>query len=188
MKKKLMNTEKAKTHLILFGSITDPGSGGGGGDPGGGGGGGGGSGGGNCAQEAQSLINGTSITNTLLSSDIYNIDATNRTILYTWIVINGPLGVWRYESRDLGTQQKVGGAWQWVSIVHQSVTLAGYTTGFTLTYTDVLPPNGIVVGPTTAYMELNFSLRLTFNCVGNPYDVPIYSPGEGIAKKTFIAS
>jgi len=36
-----MNTERVKTHLILFGSITDPdgGGGGGGGNPGGGGGG-----------------------------------------------------------------------------------------------------------------------------------------------------
>ncbi|MBB5639011.1 hypothetical protein HDE68_004949 [Pedobacter cryoconitis] len=60
MKKKQINSEKAKTHLILFGSITDPGGGGGGGDPGGGGGGNPGGGGGtqNCIDEMEAALAG----------------------------------------------------------------------------------------------------------------------------------
>lgn len=198
MKKTRINTEKHKTHIILFGGITDPGDGGGGGGGGGDGGGGGGGGdpfpggdpggGSGCAAYAINLVQGAAVTTTSISSSVTNIDATHRTILYTWAVYTGPLGIWRYVSRDLGTQIKISGAWQWVSISHLSVTLEGTTLGYTLTYTDLLPPSGVIVSPVSAYMELNFQVRLTFYCGGAPFELPITPSGGGIANKPFTAS
>jgi len=182
MKKKEMNIEKAKTHLILFGSITDPG--GGGGDPGGGGGGGGG---GDptqgCIDQLVSQTAGT-VANDIVSTNITNVDTTHRQIRYTWTAYRSIIpGLFRYDSLDIGYQENISGAWQFTNIDHQSVTLVGVTPTFSLIYTDVIPPNGVVSNPYTAYMELTFSVRATSYCVGYPIEITItHSPSENVRK------
>ncbi|KIO77669.1 hypothetical protein TH53_08510 [Pedobacter lusitanus] len=166
MKKKQINSEKAKTYLILFGSITDPG--GGGGDPGGGG---GNPGGGtqNCIDEMEAALAGQAV-NISVSSVTTDIDSANRYIIYTWTAYRGLFNSYQFNSVDVGYQQLVSGAWQFTSIAHQNVYLTGSTGGFTVAYTDILPPNGVVVGSHLATMTLNFKIRGTTYCFGLPIE------------------
>lgn len=188
MKNFLVNIEHYKMPRVQYGGIIDPGGGGGdpfpGGDPGSGGGGGGGGGDG-CYGYVAGLAAGAAPSTALISSSITNIDATHRTIRFTWIPYRGPLGVWRYESRDLGTQEKVDGTWQWTDMTHQSITLAGTTTGYTLTYTDINTPDAGVFNVNTAYVELNFRVRLTTYCNGAPFEFEMTSSPYEEVRKTF---
>ena len=194
MKKIGMNTENGKTHLILFGSIVDGGGSGGGSGGGDGGGGGGNNGGGGidynaCVRSLVTSIADVAVSTALLSSDIQNIDATHRTITYTWVVYASILGGWQFVSRDIGTQENIGGVWQWISLAHQGVTLQGATLTYTLTYSDLQPPRAVVYSTTTAYTELYFQVRLTTYCTGLPVDVEITDKTtHGVAKKVFLTN
>lgn len=183
--------------LILFGSFgtTPPWEGGGGGggggqptfpgsdpfpagDPGGGGPGGG------CAGYGAYLAQGSTVSDEDITVITTNIDATHRTKLYTWLPFKGPLNIWRYESRDLTTQELIGGSWQFTGISHLSVTLAGTTTGFTLQYTDVLPPV-LYYDYNSAYTDLKFRVRAVFYCGGNPFEFPFTPSPYGQSRKIF---
>lgn len=153
----------------LFGDINDPG------------GGGGGDGGGGvtqaCIDSLSTQAAGT-VANDLISATTTNIDATHRQILYTWTAYRSIIpGLFRYDSRDIGYQENMSGDWQFTSIAHQSGTLVGVTPTFTLVYADILPPNGVVSNPYSAYMELTFSVRALSYCVGYPFEITITHPG-----------
>jgi len=183
MKKKQINLEKAKTHLILFGSITDPGGGGDGGDPGNGGGGDPGGGGTQtCIDEMQAALAGQ-VSNISISSMTTDIDSAHRYITYTWTAYRGLFNSYQFNSVDVGYQQLVGSAWQFTSIAHQNVYLTGSTGGYTVAYIDILPPNGVVVGPHLAKMTLNFKIRGSSDCLGLPIEGDIII--DGVASKSF---
>lgn len=170
----------ATGHIILFGSFTTPpwegGGGGGGGqptfpgnDPFPGGDPGSGGPGGGCEGYGGWLTGNTALSSDLVSEETTDIDATHRTITYTWIPFKQVANIWRFESRELGTQEKIGGAWRFTGFSHLGVILAGITPGFTLQWTDYLPP---ATSFTTylATITLNFRVRTVFYCGGAPFE------------------
>lgn len=184
----------SKGDIILFGSFTPPWEGGGGGggeptfpgsDPFPGGDPGGGGVGGGCAGYGAWLTNGSSVSDDLISEVPATIDATHRTITYTWIPFRGPLNIWRYESREVATQELIGGNWEFTNISHLGVTLAGTTTGFTLQYADIIPPDVAVFSSSTAYSELKFRVRAVFYCGGSPFEFEFTPSPYGNARRTF---
>ncbi|CAM4231611.1 hypothetical protein SAMN06265348_107185 [Pedobacter westerhofensis] len=70
-------------------------------------------------------------------------------------------------------------------MVHQSITLAGTTTAYTLTYADINAPDAGLFNVSAAYVELNFRVRLTVYCGGAPFEFEVTtSPFEDV-RKTF---
>jgi hypothetical protein len=185
MKRHLVNKGINKTHVIYFGSITDPG-GGDGGDGGDGGGGGGGGGGGDtqaCIDEMVSALAGE-VSDLSVSSVTTAIDSAHRYITYTWEAYRGLFNSYQCNSVDVGYQQLNSGVWEFTSIVHQNVYISGSTGGYTATYIDVLPPHGVVVDPHEATMTLNFKVRGTTYCFGVPIEADLTPPGS-ITSKIF---
>lgn len=185
MKKKWLTQKKSQIKtasgkstrpIILFGDFSTPpweGGGGGptfpgndpfpGGDPGSSGPGGG------CAGYGNFLTGNSAISSDLISSDTTNIDATHRTITYTWIPFKQVANIWRFESREVGTQQKISGSWQFTGFSHLGVTLAGTTPGFTLQWTDFIPP-ATSFNTSSAVVTLNFRVRTVYYCGGSPFE------------------
>lgn len=172
---------RATGPIILFGNISTPpweggGGGGGGGEPQfpgndpfpGGDPGGGGIGGG-CSGYGDWMAGDITVADDSISETTDNIDATHRTITYTWIPFKQVGNVYRYESRDVATQELIGGSWEFTGLSHIGVTLTGLTPGFTLQWTDYIPPATSVTS-TVATVTLNFRIRQLFYCGGSPFE------------------
>lgn len=173
---------RARGPIILFGNISTPPWEGGGGGGGGGGnptfpgndpfpGGDPGSGGpgGGCGGYGDWMAGGVTEASDFISETTNNIDATHRTITYTWVPFKQVANIYRFESREIATQQLIGGSWEFTGLSHQSVTLAGISTGFTLQWVDTIAPATSVTS-SVATITLNFRVRSVFYCGGFPFE------------------
>lgn len=185
----------SKGPIILFGNINTPppweGGGGGGtfpgndpfpgGDPGSGGSGGG------CGGYADWLIGNSTFSDEIIDEEINDISPTDRTITYTWVPFRSVANIWRFESREVATQQFISGQWQYTGLSHLSVIAAGIFSGFTYQWYNTLSPVTIVT-PGVATIKLYFRIRRLLYCGGAPFEWDIkFTDGttDGYAEKSF---
>lgn len=169
--------DKRTGPIILLGSFPPPWEGGGGGggptfpgnDPFPGGDPGGGGAGGGCSGYGDWMTGQVTVADELISETTNNIDATHRTIAYTWTPFKQVANIYSFESRDIATQQLISGSWVFTALSHQSVTLTGITTGFTLQWFDYIAPTTSVTS-SVATVTLNFRVRQVFYCGGAPFE------------------
>lgn len=188
---------RATGPIILFGNISTPpwegGGGGGGGptfpgnDPFPGGDPGSGGPGGGCVGYADWLIGSTTFSDELISEDVNDISPTQRTITYAWVPFKQVANIWRFESRELATQQLISDNWEYTGFSHLGVSVAGVLTGFTYQWIDTTPP-ATTVTPSVATITLNFRIRRLLYCGGAPFEWDIkFTDGttQGFAQKSF---
>ena len=159
--------------------------GGGDGDGGGGGGSGGGGGGPTentcaiqCTAAFNALVNGSTVVSETVNLHVSDISGLTKNKNPEWRILKNL--TWALFSHEIGTIEHVTypyDRWEWRTLTHQSITLAGMPTGGSISFSQGVGTPSFTPGtPGVLYAGMSLSFTVTYSAACNCPGVNIFLP------------